>query len=263
MKKFLVSLFALYLLSSFFIKEQYPLKSPPGVIKIQDNFYCDRNEVSNLSWQEYQYWTARTFGVQSLHYKKTVPDTNLFKRLDSCLASHIVSYWKNPIYRNYPVIGISRKQAEDFSKWRSDRVMEFTLIQMKILKWNPENNAENYFTTERYLKGEYQNMQVDKRIQFVPKYSLMNNEEEALILKYNDSLIAIRNFPEEKNYAFNCKRLKLHQMPLHGEKKMPKAYSKHLMDIMGNAAEWKSIDDAPAFPLVGFRNVFRWEKINN
>jgi hypothetical protein len=241
---------------------KYPIKNPPGTIRIAENLFCDQNEISNLSWQEYQFWIARVFGVNSNQYRKTMPDTSIFKRLDSCLASHIQSYWKNPKYRNYPVVGINRQQALDFSAWRSDRVMEYILVKKKIINWSAKSNALDYFSIEKYLKGEFQKMKPDTSIHYIPRYTLMSETEEKLIYRYNDSVKIKTPESEVKNYAFNCSKLKFHPMPLQEEKKPIKKYKHHIFNLMGNVAEWNESENQPPYPLVGFRNTFHWEKIN-
>jgi formylglycine-generating enzyme required for sulfatase activity len=89
-------------------------------------------------------------------------------------------YFRYPAYRDYPVVGVSWIQANDFCKWRTDRVNEYILVEQGIIKWHfadkdvdggdlgtlgPltnkksadkfQNAPENMFNTESYLAGQY------------------------------------------------------------------------------------------------------------
>jgi formylglycine-generating enzyme required for sulfatase activity len=84
---------------------------------------------------------------------------------------------RHPSYRDYPVVGVSWLQANDFCKWRTDRVNEAILVREGIIKWHFANtydhensdvgaanrsnyasmtsSPENMFSTENYLNGNY------------------------------------------------------------------------------------------------------------
>ena len=77
-------------------------------------------------------WTERVFGKTSEEFKSTLPDTSVWKMKNyTCLTMSVLEnyYLRHPMYRNYPLVGISQKQAIAFSKWRSDRVFEYILIK--------------------------------------------------------------------------------------------------------------------------------------
>ena len=92
--------------------------TPPGTVKIGSHFFMDATEISNISWMEYMYWNESTFGKSSKEYLSSLPDTSVW---DEPFSSHYLSH---PAYRDYPVVGVSWQQANSYSKWRSERVME-------------------------------------------------------------------------------------------------------------------------------------------
>src|SRR5690606_22158474 len=47
-------------------------------------------------------------------------------------------------------------QANDYAKWRSDRVNEWILIQNGMLKKNPNQVNEDVYNTETYTGGQYE-----------------------------------------------------------------------------------------------------------
>jgi len=64
---------------------------------------------------------------------------------------------RHPAYRDYPVVGVSWLQANDFCKWRTDRVNEQIMVREGFLVHNPTGQVDDsYFSTESYLDGQYE-----------------------------------------------------------------------------------------------------------
>lgn len=300
----LIAMIITLMIYSFIIKpkntEPYKKFVLPGVIKINTNLYCDQTEISNFHWLEYLFWQEKVFGTTSLEYKNALPDTNVWLKEGSCLHDYTQHYLRHPAYRDYPVVGITKKQADDYSIWRSDRVFEYLLIKNEVFDWIGYDST-NYFTIERYFRGEYREMQPDTRFQYYPVYRLPSSEEQLDILNYNnwtDSLIlsstcktkkcadcresitnmqiAIVPCPNDSSTIaptapitpYTCRKIK--ENPL----------SPQLYHIYGNVAElasddqiwvknnWNSdfqtlkIEFKPSIPAstVGFRCVATWKK---
>ena len=66
------------------------------------------------------------------------------------LEDKVTYYLRHPAYRDYPVVGVSWLQANDFCKWRTDRVNEFVLIREGLLEQNA-NQQNEPFTTDAYF----------------------------------------------------------------------------------------------------------------
>ena len=71
------------------------------------------------------------------------PDFLLWGNIDS-----MSTYFIDPVYKNYPVVGVSFIQANDYCKWLSDQKNQAILLKHKKLK-----SYSFYFTTESYLKN--------------------------------------------------------------------------------------------------------------
>lgn len=139
------------------------------------SFYMDRTEVTNLHWCEYMNWMRRVYNKSYPHiYKKCLPDTLVWRSPLSYREKFIDYYLRHPSYRDYPVVGVSWLQANDFCKWRTDRVNEAILVREGIIKWHFaeglevgaantkkyrdgdfSSSPENMFSTENYLNGNY------------------------------------------------------------------------------------------------------------
>tara|TARA_Y100000782_G_scaffold115547_1_gene159917 strand:+ start:4865 stop:6373 length:1509 start_codon:yes stop_codon:yes gene_type:complete len=120
------------------------------------SFYMDETEVKNLDWLEYLYWLGRVFKMDYPEvYEKALPDTLVWRSRLGYNEPYVNYYLRHPAYRDYPVVGISWKQATEFCLWRSDRVNEQILVREGLFKHNPNQIAEDNFNTDAYLAGQY------------------------------------------------------------------------------------------------------------
>ncbi len=121
------------------------------------SFYMDETEVSNLDYREYLYWVDRVFGESYPEvFLSALPDTLVWREELSYNEPLVETYFRHPSYDDYPVVGVSWIQANEYSKWRTDRVNEMLLIEKGILNTNPEQKDEDNFNTDSYLVGQYQ-----------------------------------------------------------------------------------------------------------
>lgn len=118
------------------------------------SFYMDQFEVTNFNWLEYLYWVRRTYEEYPMIYKNALPDTLCWRSPLAYNEPYVEYYLRHPSYQNYPVVGVSWSQANDFCKWRTDRVNEYILIREGVLTMNPDQAGEP-FTTDAYLANQY------------------------------------------------------------------------------------------------------------
>ena len=119
------------------------------------SFYMDETEISNYHWCEYMYWVGRTYTEYPMIYKKSLPDTLSWREKLGFNEKYVEYYLRHPAYRDYPVVGVSWNQANEFCRWRTDRVNEYILIREGILLMNP-NQQNEPFTTDAYMAGQYE-----------------------------------------------------------------------------------------------------------
>jgi gliding motility-associated lipoprotein GldJ len=142
------------------------------------SFYMDRTEVTNFHWLEYMYWMKRVYYKTYPHvYKKCLPDTLSWRTALGYREKYVNYYLRHPSYADYPVVGVSWLQANDFCKWRTDRVNEYILEREGIIDWHFTDDIDavsgngaakqekyasaynsvpqNMFSTENYLNGNY------------------------------------------------------------------------------------------------------------
>lgn len=120
------------------------------------SFYMDETEVPNKAYREYLYWTARVFSNDYPQiYTKALPDTLVWRSKLAYMDDMVKYYFRHPAYQDYPVVGVNWLQANDFCKWRTDRVNELILVREGIIDWNPSPSSADYFNTEEYLAGKW------------------------------------------------------------------------------------------------------------
>ena len=121
------------------------------------SFYLDETEVTNSFWLEYLHWLNRVYGDT---YREVVlralPDTLVWREKLAFNEPYVDYYLRHPAYQDYPVVGVSWNQANDFCKWRTDRVNEQLLVREGLIAHSPEAQIdEEFFTTDTYLAGQY------------------------------------------------------------------------------------------------------------
>ncbi|MDI1353526.1 MAG: SUMF1/EgtB/PvdO family nonheme iron enzyme [bacterium] len=114
-----------------FTSYHHKILVPPGTVQITQNFFADEMEVSNRSWQEFEYWTKIKYGYHSKEHLETLPDTLVWRNVESKNEPYVIYYYRHPAYQNFPVVGISYEQALAFCKWRTERVKEFYSLANK------------------------------------------------------------------------------------------------------------------------------------
>lgn len=137
---------------------EYEWNNIPRNVTIS-SFYMDQTEITNQYYRDYLYWLKRVYDVDYPDVAlKATPDTLVWLSKLGYNEPYVEYYLRHPAYKNYPVVGVSWLQANDYCSWRTDRVNEVILVREGILKVNPNQTAEDNFKTNVYLAGQYEGL---------------------------------------------------------------------------------------------------------
>jgi len=128
------------------------------------SFYMDETEVTNSEYLFYLDWMEKVFPPNNVNYEhiyqSAVPDTLVWRDVLGFNELLTENYLRHPGYADYPVIGVSWVQANQYCKWRTNRVNEKILMDKGILKPlfeldSIEVKGKNHFDTDTYIENPY------------------------------------------------------------------------------------------------------------
>jgi gliding motility-associated lipoprotein GldJ len=145
------------------------------------SFYMDETEVSNQDWLDYLHWIKITFPSDYELYYNALPDTLVWRRPLSYNEPYVENYLRHPAFNDYPVVGVSWDQAQDYCSWRTDRMNENILRETgRLVSWQDKAAAakggakgkggkgaaaqpanKDPFNTDIYLNGQYTGQGID------------------------------------------------------------------------------------------------------
>lgn len=121
------------------------------------SFYMDATEVANIHYREYVYWMTRAYYADYPQLiLNSIPDSTCWRRSLQFNEPQVENYFRHGSFNYYPVVGVNWRQANEYCKWRTDRVNELILIKLGYLKKNPNQVSEDVFTTKSYYANQYE-----------------------------------------------------------------------------------------------------------
>ena len=123
------------------------------------SFYMDEAEVTNAEYSLYVQYMKDVFppsqeGYEEI-YASTLPDTLVWRKSLGNTDILTENYFRHPAYSDYPVVGVSWLQANEYCKWRTNAVNLKTLIDKGYIKdIFREDTISNYFDTEVFIEDD-------------------------------------------------------------------------------------------------------------
>ena len=135
------------------------------------SFYMDETEVANLDWLDYLHWIVVNYPTDREYYYNELPDTLVWRRPLSANEPYVNNYLRHPSFQDYPVVGVSWDQANDYCQWRTDRMNENLLRETgRLADWKTASNGGKKvpqlkkgetFNTDIYLNGQIKGNGID------------------------------------------------------------------------------------------------------
>lgn len=125
--------------------------------KIQVNsFYMDEAEVTNSEYSLYVEYIKSVFppskNIYRHIYSSVLPDTLSWGGTLTGPGNLHEEYFRNPAYSEYPVVGVSWLQANEYCKWRTNLVnLKILIDEGYIENIFEKDSINNLFDTELFL----------------------------------------------------------------------------------------------------------------
>ena len=120
------------------------------------SFFMDEAEVTNSEYFLYVQYMKDVFPPTEEKYKhiynSVLPDTLVWRKSLGNTDILTQNYFRHPAYADYPVVGVTWLQANEYCKWRTNAVNLKKLIDKGHIKNIFESDStRNFFDTDRFL----------------------------------------------------------------------------------------------------------------
>lgn len=103
----------------------------PKMVSVIPCYMCDHVVTNN----EYHEFLDELKGTDPKVYAGMLPDTLVWRNKQAFMDDMVKYYFQHPSYQDYPVVGISHEQAEEYCKWLTQRYAKEPKRKYKNVKF--------------------------------------------------------------------------------------------------------------------------------
>ncbi|MGB1217544.1 MAG: SUMF1/EgtB/PvdO family nonheme iron enzyme, partial [Saprospiraceae bacterium] len=216
---------------------EYKVFPPTGTVEISPNFYADISEMTTIGYREYLSWLDLIYGKDSEIRKEAQFDANVWYDVKEDVFARI--YFSHPSYTQYPIVGITLEQAKKYSEWRTERVVEQSLIAKGLIEFSLDRTPENHFTIERYMEGKMDWI-VKQEDFLVAEYTIPTEEEWEQLVKCEGAEFSCMNENSREN-----KKMKKNRYSIYNTRTEDGHMNLSMVD------GWQGLDTKGMYGLIG------------
>jgi sulfatase modifying factor 1 len=97
------------------------------------SFRIDKYEVSNIKYRQYVHWLEALGQQYTAVAKAALPDTTVWREALAYNEPMVEAYFRAKAYNDYPVVGVTWVQANNYCRWRTDRANESILFSYGLI----------------------------------------------------------------------------------------------------------------------------------
>jgi gliding motility-associated lipoprotein GldJ len=88
-----------------------------------ESFFMDETEIANIHYLEYLFHISKDSSLDI--YQNALPDTTVWYKEMAFNDPYVENYLRYPGFRFFPVVGVNWMQANDYCRWRTEKVNQY------------------------------------------------------------------------------------------------------------------------------------------
>lgn len=136
----------------------------------------DKSVITNVHYREYLHY-IRFISLNKTLYNIALPDTAFWLDLDTCFHVYKETYFRNPEFDDFPVLGLNYSQVKDYSKWRTHVVMKRILYDGCFIDQKTHKRTETYIFPYDELLTPSDTIKLKKELKYKIEFDVPSKQD--------------------------------------------------------------------------------------